>query len=61
MKVKIDKDSLMVLPETDFERSVLEEMFPPCKENDCYKAFLKYGLSGDSDSVVGLKVEGIEK
>ena len=55
MEIKINKDSIMLAPETEFERDTLKSMFP---NGHTYKAFIKTGLS--INDVVGLKITNKE-
>lgn len=52
MKVDIGcDDSLLVVPETDFETQVLKQMFPV---DNNYRAFIKTGTM--QKEIVGLKI-----
>ncbi len=54
MKVHLEKDGLLITPETEFEEEALEDMFPPTKTEDPHTAFLKTGIT--PAEIVGLKI-----
>ena len=52
MKIKILDDGIMLVPETNFETDILNNMYGPT--SNAYVAFLKHGVS--ADEIIGLKI-----
>ena len=60
MKVHLEEDGILIVPETEFEEEVLEDLFPATKIQDPHTAFIKTGTT--PAEIVGLRVvSGVKK